>query len=251
MADNTVDPSFQGKVALVTGAGKGIGRAIAVKLAELGAKVFGISRTQEDLDKLREQVPSIETRLVDISDWDKTRQVVKDLGPIDMLVNNAGITNWTGFLDVTKEELDSLHDINFKAAFNISQVVAQGMAARGTSGAMVNISSVAGQRVVHNHTCYCTAKAALDMLTMTLAFELGPKKIRVNSVNPTIVLTELGKIGWSDPVKKAGALAKIPIGRLGEEEDIVNATVFLLSDKSSMINGAILPVDGGMIVSCV
>ncbi|XP_060581160.1 D-erythrulose reductase-like [Ruditapes philippinarum] len=245
------DTSFQGKRALVTGAGKGIGRAIAVKLASLGAKVYGISRTQSDLDNLKQQVPSIETRFVDISDWDNTRKVVGELGPIDLLVNNAGITNWTGFLDVTKEELDNLHDINFRAAFNISQVVARGMAERGTGGAIVNISSIAAMRVVPNHTCYCTAKAALDMLAMTLAYELGPKKIRVNSVDPTIVLTELGKRGWSDPVKKANAIAKIPIGRLAEEEDVVNATIFLLSDKSSMINGAILPVDGGMVVSCV
>ncbi|KAL4241020.1 hypothetical protein ACF0H5_001799 [Mactra antiquata] len=245
------DTSFQGKRALVTGAGKGMGREIAKKLASLGAKVFGISRTQSDLDSLVQEVPSIETRLVDISDWDKTRKIVEELGDIDLLVNNAGITNWTGFLDVTKDELDNLHDINFRAAFNITQVVARNIVTRGASGAVVNISSIASMRVVPDHTCYCTAKAALDMLAMTLAYELGPKKIRVNSVNPTIVLTELGKRGWSDPVKKANAISKIPIRRLAEVEDVVNTTIFLLSDKSSMINGAILPVDGGMIVSCV
>ncbi|KAH3869390.1 L-xylulose reductase-like [Dreissena polymorpha] len=251
MAEAKSDVCFQGKTALVTGAGKGIGRAIAVRLAAVGVKVYGISRTQSDLDELRQEVPSIETRVVDIADWDATRKIVQDLGRIDLLINNAGITNWTGFLDVTQQELDNMHDINFKAAFNISQVVAQGMVSRGTGGAIVNISSVAGQRAVPNHTCYCTAKAALDMLTMTLAYELGPHKIRVNSVNPTIVLTTLGRKGWSDPVKKANAIKKIPIGRLAEEEDVVEATVFLLSDRASMINGTLLPVDGGMIISCV
>ncbi|XP_045187363.2 L-xylulose reductase-like [Mercenaria mercenaria] len=239
---------FRGKGVHVTGAGKGIGRAIAVRLASLGANVYGISRTQADLDSLRQQAPSIETRLVDISHWDTARKTVEDIGPIDMLINNAGAIKHTPFLDVTKEELDEQHNINFRAAFNITQVVARGMVARGTGGAVVNISSVAGIRTTSNHLCYSTSKAALDMMTLSLAYELGPKKIRVNSVNPTIVMTELGKKGWSDPEKKAAALAKIPVGRFAEEEDVVNATVFLLSEKSSMINGVTLPVDGGMLI---
>ncbi|XP_053389509.1 L-xylulose reductase-like [Mercenaria mercenaria] len=196
-------------------------------------------------------VPSVETRLLDISDWETTRKVVEDLGPIDLLVNNAAVIKHTPFFDVTKEELDEQHDINFRAAFNITQVVTKGMAARGTGGAVVNISSIAGIRTTMNHSCYSTSKAALDMLTLSLTHELGPKKIRVNSVNPTVVMTEMGKRGWNDPERKAAALAKIPVGRFAEIEDIVNAPVYLLSDKSSMINGVVLPVDGGMINSFI
>ncbi|XP_045187027.2 L-xylulose reductase-like isoform X1 [Mercenaria mercenaria] len=242
---------FKDKRALVTGAGKGIGRAIAVKLDNLGAKVYGISRTQSDLDNLKQEVPSIETRLLDISDWDITRKIIEDIGPIDLLVNNAAVIKRTPFFEVTKEELDEQHNINFRAAFNITQVVTQGMASRGTGGAVVNISSISGIRAANNRSCYGSSKAALNMLTMSLAHELGPEKIRVNSVNPTVVLTEMGKSGWSDPEIKAAALARIPVRRFAEIEDIVNATIYLLSEKSAMINGVILPVDGGMINSYI
>lgn len=241
-----MEKGFSGKRALVTGAGKGIGRGIAVKLAELGAKVHAISRTQADLDSLKQEVPSIEIYNVDIAEWDKTRSIVQSIGPIDLLVNNAGITNWTSFLEVTKEELDNLFDINYKATFNISQVIAKGMVERGEGGAIINMSSVAGLRALNNHTIYCSAKGAMDMLTRTMALELGPHKIRVNSVNPTAVLTTLGKKGFGDPKKQAETKSQIPLHRLAEVEDIVNATIFLLSDQASMINGIIMPVDGGL-----
>ncbi|XP_060584960.1 L-xylulose reductase-like [Ruditapes philippinarum] len=240
---------FKDKRALVTGAGKGIGRAIAVKLANLGAQVYAISRTQTDLDSLKQQVPSIDTRLLDISDWDITRKAVEDIGPIDFLVNNAAVIKRTPFLEVTKEELDDQHTINFRAAFNITQVVTRGMVSRGTGGVIVNVGSISGIRTTNNRSCYGTSKAALNMLTMSLAHELGPKKIRANSVNPTVVWTNMGEGGWKDPKLKAAAMAKIPIGRFALEDDVVNATIYLLSEKSSMINGVILPIDGGMINS--
>lgn len=245
-----MDTRFDGKKALVTGAGKGIGRGIAIKLAQLGAKVHAISRTQADLDSLKEEVPDIEVYNQDVADWEKTRSVVQSIGPIDLLVNNAGITNWTSFLEVTKEELDNMFDINYKAVFNISQVVAKGMVERGEGGAIVNMSSVAGLRALNNHTIYCSAKGGLDMLTKTMALELGPHKIRVNSVNPTAILTTLGMLGFGDPKKQEETKGKIPLKRLAEVEDVVNATVFLLSEKASMINGIVMPVDGG-ITACV
>lgn len=240
---------FKDKRVLVTGVGKGVGRALVIELAKLGAKVYGISRTQSDLDSLKREVPSIETRLLDIIDWDKTRRVVEEIGPIDMLVNNAAIVKRTPFFDVTKDELDALHGVNFRAAFNITQVVTKGMVSRGTGGAVVNISSITGIRTTLNRSSYGTSKAALDMLTLALAKELGPKKIRVNSVNPTVIMNDRGMGNWSDPNLKAAALARTPIGRFAEVGDIVNAVVFLLSDKASMINGVILPVDGGILTS--
>lgn len=240
---------FKDKRVLVTGVGKGVGRALVIELAKLGAKVYGISRTQSDLDSLKREVPSIETRLLDIIDWDTTRRVVEEIGPIDMLVNNAAIVKRTPFFDVTKDELDELHGVNFRAAFNITQVVTKGMVSRGTGGAVVNISSITGIRTTLNRSSYGTSKAALDMLTLALAKELGPKKIRVNSVNPTVIMNDRGMGNWSDPKLKAAALARTPIGRFAEVGDIVNAVVFLLSDKASMINGVILPVDGGILTS--
>lgn len=120
---------------------------------------------------------------------------------------------------------------------------------RKVSGAIVNVSSQASQVGLPDHTAYCISKGALDQLTRVSATELGPHGIRVNSVNPTVVLTEMGKAAWSDNAKAAPMLARIPLRRFAEEEDVVNAIVFLLSDKASMINGTLLRVDGGFLSS--
>ena len=125
------------------------------------------------------------------------------------------------------------------------QVAAQSMKSRGVPGAIVNVSSQASEVGLPDHTAYCVSKGALDQLTRVMAVELGPANIRVNSVNPTVVLTEMGKAAWSDEAKAAPMLARIPLRRFAEEQDVVNAIVFLLSDKAAMVNGAFLPVDGG------
>ncbi|XP_036403186.1 L-xylulose reductase [Megalops cyprinoides] len=239
--------TFTGKRALVTGAGKGIGRATALVLARSGAEVTAVTRTQADLDSLLLECPNIKPVCVDLADWEATDAALKDLGPVDLLVNNAACAPLQSFLEVTPEKFDMSFNINVKAALHVAQIVARGMKARGSGGSIVNISSQASQCAFKDHAVYCATKAALDMLTKVMALELGPYQIRVNSVNPTVVLTKMGKMNWSDPEKAKAMTSRIPMGKFAEVEDVVNSILFLLSDKSAMTNGVTLPVDGGFL----
>ncbi len=240
-----MDITFNGKRALVTGAGRGIGRSVSKALVECGATVFALSRTQEHLDSLKAECPSINIQICDLMDWEHTRKLVESLGDIDLLVNNAGGNILEDFLDVTPEAFDCVFGVNLKAVINVSQVVAKRLIQRGSGGAIVNVSSQASKRTLPKHACYSSSKAGLDMLTQTMAAELGPHKIRVNAVNPTVTMTDLGKRDWTDPVKAGPMLARIPQGKFAEVKDVVEPVLYLLSDKASMINGAVLPVDGG------
>ncbi|XP_047464795.1 L-xylulose reductase [Mugil cephalus] len=239
--------SFAGKQALVTGAGKGIGKATALALARCGAKVTAVTRTQADLNSLTEECPSITPVCVDLADWGATEAALQNIGPIDLLVNNAACANLQPFLEVTPDQFDRAFSVNVKAVLHVSQIVARGMKARGSGGSIVNVSSQASQCALRDHAVYCATKGALDMLTKVMALELGPHKIRVNSVNPTVVMTEMGRIGWSDPKKAKTMISRIPLGHFAEVEDVVNSILFLLSDKSNMTNGVTLPVDGGFL----
>ncbi|XP_047232815.1 L-xylulose reductase [Girardinichthys multiradiatus] len=239
--------SFAGKAALVTGAGKGIGRATALALARYGAQVTAVTRTQADLDSLVQECASIIPVCVDLADWATTEAVLRDIGRIDLLVNNAACAKLQPFLEVTPDQFDQSFNVNVKAVLHVSQIVAHGMKARGSGGSIVNVSSQASQRALRDHAVYCSTKGALDMLTKVMALELGPYQIRVNSVNPTAVMTEMGQLGWSDPEKARTMTSRIPLGRFAEVEDVVNSILFLLSDKSNMTNGVTLPVDGGFL----
>ncbi|KAK3090481.1 hypothetical protein FSP39_012203 [Pinctada imbricata] len=227
----------------------GIGRAIAKKLSECGAETIALSRTQADLDSLKAENSNIHTVQCDLGDWDSTRKVIESLGRIDLLVNNAGVSRLDTFLNFKKEDLDFVYDINIKAVINVSQVVAKGMVERGNGGAVVNISSTASTRALTDHIAYCSSKAAVDMITKIMALELGPHKIRVNSVNPTVTWTDMAQYAWSDPAKSGPMLAKIPMGKFVEVEDVVNSVLFLLSDKSAITNGAHMVLDGGLSVA--
>ncbi|XP_049948136.1 L-xylulose reductase-like [Schistocerca serialis cubense] len=238
--------SFKSKRALVTGAERGIGKEIAKQLVKCGAEVVALSLNKEPLEQLAREV-NVTTIAVDLSDWDKTREAVKSAGPIDLLVNNAGVVSLNPFLDIKPEEFDSTFAVNVKPIINVSQVVVEGMVKRKTGGSIVNISSQASQAALLNHTVYCASKAAVDQITKVMAVELGPHNIRVNTVNPTVVLTEMGRFAWRDPEKASKMLSEIPLGKFAEVEDIVNAVLFLLSDKAAMVNGITLPVDGGFL----
>ncbi|XP_006869685.1 PREDICTED: L-xylulose reductase [Chrysochloris asiatica] len=238
-----------GRRALVTGAGKGIGRSTVQALHAAGARVVAVSRTREDLDSLVLECPGVEPVCVDLSDWESTEQALGDVGPVDLLVNNAAVALLQPFLEITKEACDVSFDVNLRAVIQVSQIVARSLIARGVPGAIVNISSQASQRALTNHSVYCSTKGAMDMLTKVMALELGPHKIRVNAVNPTVVMTPMGQANWKDPQKAKAMLDRIPLGQFAEVEHVVDSILFLLSDRSSMTTGSTLPVDGGFLTA--
>ncbi|XP_034784298.2 L-xylulose reductase-like, partial [Acipenser ruthenus] len=222
----------------------GIGRDAVKALLKCCTEVIAVSRIQADLDSLTAECPSITPVCVDLADWDSTGKALQDVGPVDLLVNNAAVATLQPFLEATPQEFEN---VNVKAALHVAQIVARGMKSRGSGGSIVNVSSQASQCALQDHAVYCATKGALDMLTKVMALELGPHKIRVNSVNPTVVMTAMGRIGWSDSMKAGPMMSRIPLGKFAEVEDVVNAILFLLSEKSAMITGATLPVDGGFL----
>ncbi|KAG5202980.1 hypothetical protein JEQ12_002563 [Ovis aries] len=190
-----------------------------------------------------------ETVCVDLADWEATEQALGGVGPVDLLVNNAAVAFLQPFLEVTKEAYDMSFNVNLRAVIQVSQIVARGLIARGAPGVIVNVSSQASQRGLTNHSVYCSTKGALDILTKVMAVELGPHKIRVNAVNPTVVMTPMGQAAWSDPQKAKAMLDRIPLGRFAEMENVVDTILFLLSDHSSMTTGSTVPVDGGFLAT--
>ncbi|XP_021951487.1 L-xylulose reductase [Folsomia candida] len=245
-----MDISFSGKRILVTGGGRGIGREICLTLAKCPqVTVFALSQGKTHLDSLKALAPSVNIVPVDLADHEATRKAVAAILPIHALVNNAGVAHLASFLDMEMDAFDKVFEVNVKAVFNVSQVVAKCMVEQKIAGSIVNVSSQASQAALQDHAAYCASKGAVDMLSKVMALELGPHNIRVNCVNPTVVLTEMGRLGWSDPVKAGPMLAKIPLGRFAEVSEVVNAVLFLLSDKASMINGITLPIDGGFLAT--
>ncbi|XP_074080952.1 carbonyl reductase [NADPH] 2-like [Macrotis lagotis] len=237
--------NFSGLRALVTGAGKGIGRDTVKALLDSGAKVVAVSRTKEDLVSLSRECPGLEPVCVDLGDWEATEHALGNIGPIDLLVNNAAVLLIEPFLEISKEAFDRSINVNLRSVIQVSQMVAKGMIARGVPGSIVNVSSMASQSTFSNLASYSSTKSAMDMLTKVMAQELGPHKIRVNTVNPTVVLTTMGKKVSSDP-EFANALKKrTPLKKFAEVEDVVYSILFLLSDKSAMTNGSGILVDGG------
>eukprot|EP00042_Codosiga_hollandica_P058668 m.888255 g.888255 ORF g.888255 m.888255 type:complete len:244 (-) comp59927_c0_seq3:4126-4857(-) len=243
-----MDINFAGKRALVTGAGKGIGRGLVALLHRCGAQVVAVSRTQQDLDELKAELPDVQVIQADLGDTAQVERVAEEAGAIDLLVNNAGVSSLAPFLEQSLAEFERIVRVNLTAVFQLSQLVCRGMVSRGKGGAVVNVSSQASVAALKDHTAYCSSKAGLDHLTRVMALELGPHNIRVNAVNPTVVLTAMGKMAWSDPAKAGPMLANIPLGRFAEVDDVTSVIAFLLSDKAGMINGVILPVDGGFLV---
>ncbi|XP_055638636.1 L-xylulose reductase [Toxorhynchites rutilus septentrionalis] len=234
--------SLQNKTILVTGAGQGIGNELCKTLHKMGAQVVAVSRSVGPLEALKKECPTIDIIQVDLSDWNATKAALQRVQHVDGLVNNAGIAIIKPYHEMSEKDFDDTFNINIKAAFNVCQILIPKMK---SGSSIVNISSLAGLKAFHDHSVYSMSKAALDAMTRSLALELGPKGIRCNSVNPTVILTRMGRENWTDPVKADPLKAKIPLGRFGEVNEVVEPIVYLLSDKSVYINGHSLPVEGG------
>lgn len=235
---------FAGRRVLVTGAGKGIGRDLVAVLAADGASVVALSRSAADLEQLQAET-GCATIQADLEDTEAAAAAVRAALPFQLLVNNAGIAALDPALAVSETTFFKVVRVNAWAALRLAQLVAADLIARGQPGAIVNVSSIAAAVGLAEHAAYCASKAALDAITRVLAVELGPHGIRTNSVNPTVTLTPMADLVWSDPVKAAPMLARIPAGRFVQPKEVAAAVCFLLSDAASMVNGICLEVDGG------
>ncbi|XP_008826490.1 carbonyl reductase [NADPH] 2 isoform X2 [Nannospalax galili] len=241
--------SFSGLRALVTGAGKGIGRDTVKALHASGAKVVAVTRTNADLVSLARECPGIESICVDLGDWEATEQALGGVGPVDLLVNNAAVVLTQPFLDITKESFDRSFNVNLRSVLQVSQIVVRGMINRGVPGSIVNVSSMVAHVTFPELTTYSSTKGAMTMLTKAMAMELGPHKIRVNSVNPTVVLTDMGKKVSADPELARKLKERHPLRKFAEVEDVVNSILFLLSDSSASTSGSGILVDAGYLAS--
>ncbi|XP_034104496.1 L-xylulose reductase-like [Drosophila albomicans] len=237
------------KVILVTGAGGGFGSALVKKLAKSEANVIAVARKEEQLQKLCEvDEEHVRPLMLDLSDWNAVRQELAQLPQLDGVVNNAGVAIIKPFEELTEKDINMIFEVNFKAVVNITQSLLRYGKLRESSS-IVNVSSLASSRSFDGHAAYGASKAALDSLTKSLALELAPQKIRVNSVNPTVVMTPMGIQIWSDPAKSEPLLERIPLSRFGEVDEVVETIGYLLSESSSFVNGHHLMLEGGYSVS--
>lgn len=217
------------------------------ELVSIGANVIGVSRSAAPLNDLKEELKgtSFQAIQLDLADWNKTRETLGSLNEkLDGIVNNAGIAIIKPFGELSEDDYDQVMNVNLKACFNVIQSLLPKL---NDGASIVNISSLAGLCAFQGHSVYSASKAGLDALTKSLAVELGPRKIRVNSINPTVILTRMGRENWSDPAKADPLLQRIPLRRFGEVKEVVDPIVYLLSDSSSFINGTCLPIEGGLL----
>jgi NAD(P)-dependent dehydrogenase (short-subunit alcohol dehydrogenase family) len=247
---------LKGRIVLVTGAARGIGRACALACAGAGADVIVGVRKTEDGEELRDELQKRGRRAafveMDLIDLNTVRAGVaeaqKAFGRIDVLVNNVGVGPENLAENVTEEDFDFTLDVNLKGTFFTTQAVAKSMIAQ-KSGRIVNISSQAGSVTLRGEAVYCMSKAAINHLTRCLAAEWARHGITVNSVAPTFIWTDGTRPGLADPAFHAHVLGHIPLGRIGDPIDVAGAVVFLASPAAALITGANLMIDGGWSVA--
>lgn len=240
---------LDGRRALVTGGTRGIGLGAAVVLAEAGAEVTITARTADDVSAV---VGALETRgldatgePLDVTDTATVATFLAGRPAFDILVNSAGGARHTNFLDVTEADYDAIMALNLKSLFFVSQGVARKLVAAGRPGSIIHISSQMGHVGGPQRTVYSASKFAVEGLTKSMAIELGPHNIRVNTVAPTFVETEMSARGLGDPDFRSWVLGKIKLGRLAQVEDIMGPVLLLASDAGAMITGSTVMVDGG------
>jgi len=246
MNDDTPSSPFRldKKRALVTGAGKGIGRACAQRLAKSGANVIAVARTEADLETLASAHPGlIEPWVADVTD-EKFLQRIESLDRLDILVNNVGTNKPQPFTEVERETLDLILNLNVRSAFLVAQAAARVMVKQG-SGSIINMGSQMGHVGAKNRTVYCMTKHAIEGLTKAMAVELAVLDIRVNSVAPTFIETPLTKPMFEKPEFHQDVISRIPMGHIGQVDDVANAVLFLASPAANMVTGDSLKVDGG------
>ncbi|HYN15452.1 MAG TPA: SDR family oxidoreductase [Terriglobales bacterium] len=244
------------KVAIVTGASRGIGRAIAETFVREGARVVICGRKQESLDQVAREIgPAARPiachvgRLADLENLVAT--TTREFGRIDILVNNAGTNVGQGpCLAIDEGQFDKMIEVNLKSAFRLTNLVAPGMCERG-SGSIINMSSMSGLRPQLEGMLYSMTKAALIMMTQSYALELGPKGVRVNTIAPGMIETTLSEYYWKDDARRSQIIAKQPIQRMGRPEDVAELALLLASDRGSYITGETFVVDGGFMLSAL
>ena len=244
-------PSFRldGKRALVTGGTRGIGLGAAVALAEAGAAVTIAARTASDVEAVVNQMAdaglAAEGVALDITDSDAVRGFVDEVEPFEVLVNSAGTARHSSFADITPTNYQAVMDLNLSATLFVSQAVVARLVAAGLPGSIIHISSQMGHVGGPSRAVYAASKFAVEGLSKAMAIELGGHNIRVNTVCPTFIETELTAKNLSNPDFRNWVLSKIKLGRLGRIEDIMGPIVFLASDAAALVTGASLLVDGG------
>ncbi|MED5361590.1 MAG: SDR family NAD(P)-dependent oxidoreductase [Actinomycetota bacterium] len=237
-----------GQVALVTGAGRGIGKGCALALAEAGAEVLAMSRTESELNEVTDEIQtaggSAHKLVCDVSDGAAVREQISQIERLDILVNNAGILKPSSLLDLTEDDLEAMLQINCRGAVLVAQAAVRIMKEQG-SGVVINMSSTFGVNGRANNSVYSATKHFIEGFTKSTAVELAPLGIRVVAVGPTAIDTPLTHDRLNDPEIGGDLLSRIPLGRFGQISDVVGAVVFLASPAASLISGTTLMVDGG------
>jgi NAD(P)-dependent dehydrogenase (short-subunit alcohol dehydrogenase family) len=238
------------KYALVTGAGKGLGKACSIALAEAGATVIALSRTQSDLDKLEKEIKKIKGKVIkvkcDVMNYKDLKENLNKIKIIDILVNNAGTNIPEPFDKIKQESMNYLVDLNLKAAFNVAQLVVRKMLKnKKRSGSIINMSSQLGHVGMAGRNVYNMTKFGIEGLTKGMSVELAKNSIRVNTVAPTFVATPMVRRFFKNKEFKKLALGNIPMKKLATESDIATSVCFLASSASSMITGTSIIIDGG------
>ena len=245
--------NLRGKTALVTGAGKGLGKACAIALAEAGAKVIIISRTKTDLIKvdkiIKKTKGSSRSFVCDVTDLTYFKAVLQKIKSLDILVNNAGTNRPEHFTKVKRENMEYLTNLNMKAVFNVAQLCARKMVKlknrKKIGGSIIHMSSQLGKVGCEGRNVYNMNKFGVEGLARGMACELAKYNIRVNTVCPTFVETPMVKAFFKNKKFKNKMLKNIPLGRIAKESDVATAVAFLAADSSAMITGTSLVVDGG------
>ena len=244
-------PSFRldRKRALITGAGRGIGRAAAFALAEAGAHVTLAARTASELEAaaaaIRARGQPADVLLLDVTDVSAVRQAIAAAAPFGILLNNAGTNRPRPLVEVTVDDFDAIMAVNVRAAYFVAQAVARRLIESKQPGSIINVSSQMGHVGAARRSVYCASKHAMEGFTKAMAIELAAHNIRVNSLAPTFLDTPLTRPFFQDKSFRDEVLSKIKLGRLGSVDDLVGAIVFLASDASSLMTGSALMLDGG------